>query len=380
MTESAAVAIPTRTLAWARNRVAMDLADAALGAKVSPTDLDDWEAGAKVPLDVLRELAKLYELPLSAFLLRRPKTEALPTVDRRRAVGVDSPRTTPGLAKALRRAAGLQGLATRLHSELGDRPFAPVAEDIDPDRQAEQERAALGITIDQQFEWVDEWEAFRRWRAAVESRGIYVLQAFLRGSDVRAFSLQANPPVIVLDRSDWIRSRIFSLAHEYGHAITGSSGICIPGKRAALGVEGYCNRFAGSLLVPAEALTADTHARRIAAGEAATDELVKRIANRFKVSPAVMWYRLRQVGLITEALFDSSWDAWVAWLPSGKEGGGGQVTAKAVVRDFGVGFPGLLLTASRRGLITAADVSQYLGVRHDTLQSIEAEVAARLAQ
>ena len=372
------MAVPDGTLAWARKRVAMSLAEAAASAKVNPGDLDDWELGADVPLASLRELAKTYALPLSAFLLRQPKTEILPTVDRRRAAGVESPRTSPELAKALHRAAGLQTLATELHKELGDRPFAPVAEDIDPDRQAEQERAALGISVRQQLKWANEWVAFREWRAAVEGRGIYVMQASLKGSDVRAFSLQADPPVIVLDRSDWIRARIFSLAHEYGHVITGSSGICIPGARAALGVEGYCNWFAGSLLVPPEALTADEDARQITAGEAATEELVRRIATRFKVSPAVMWYRLRQVGLITQAAFDASWDTWVAWRPRPSGGGGGQGTAKAVVRDYGLGFPDLLLTASRRGLITAADMSQYLGVRHDTLRSIEAEVAARL--
>jgi Zn-dependent peptidase ImmA (M78 family)/DNA-binding XRE family transcriptional regulator len=366
-------------LTWARKRVAMELDDAANGAKVSPADLDAWESGESTPLEVLRGLAKVYDLPLSAFLLQRPKPERLPTVDRRGAAGVESPRQSPELAKALHRAAGLQALAGRLHKELGDRPFAPVAEDIDPDRQAEQQRTALGITVEDQLNWDHEWEAFRRWRAAVEARGIYVMQTSLKGSDVRAFSLQADPPVIVLDRSDWVRARIFSLAHEYGHVITGGSGICIPGARAALGVEGYCNRFAGALLVPPEALTADTDARKIGAGESATDEVVRGIASRFKVSPAVMWYRLRQVGFITQAVFDASWETWVAWRPRESAGGVGQETAKAVVRDYGVGFPDLLLTASRRGLLTAADVSQYLGVRHDTLQSIESEVAARSA-
>lgn len=377
------VQVPPGTLTWARKRISMDVADAATQAKLEPTDLQAWEGGDAIPLDVLRDLARVYGVPLAAFLLSRPKDETLPTVDRRAYAGIVNPKTTPELAKALRRAAGLQSLAHRLHDELDSQPFTPVAEDIDPDRLAEQERIALGVTLQQQFEWENEYQALREWRVAVEDRGIYVMQAFLRNSDVRAFSLQADPPVVVLDRSDWPRARIFSLAHEYGHVIVGGSGICVPGagrsKMQALGVEGYCNRFAGSLLVPPDALTQDEDAKSIEKGEPASDRLVKRIANKFQVSPAVIWYRLREVGFIGSAVFEAHWERWEKWTPTPRDGGGGQETAKAVVRDYGVRFPELLLTASSRGLLTAADVTQYLGVRHDTLQSIEREVASRLA-
>lgn len=379
MTDDEKVLVPAGTLTWARERVSMDVADAALGAKRDPADLQAWEKGEAVPLDVLRELAKAYGVPLAAFLWSNPKKEPLPTVDRRKYAGVDDPRTTPELAKALRRSAGLQTLAIRLHEELDARPFEAVPEDIDPDALAEQERVSLGVTVAQQFEWADEWEAFRKWRSAVEHRGIYVMQAFMRNSDVRAFSLHGDPPVIVLDRSDWIKARIFSIAHEYGHVITGGSGICIPGYRGAIGVESYCNRFAGTLLVPSDALTADEDAKDIASGMAASSWRVKHIANKFKVSPSVLWYRLRQVGYISSATFEAAWDDWYNWRPTPSDGGGGQETAKAVVRDYGVKFPELLLNASRRGFLTAADVTGYLGVRHDTLQSIESEIASRLA-
>jgi Zn-dependent peptidase ImmA (M78 family) len=375
-----AVLVPAGTLTWARERVAMSLQDAATLAKESPADLQVWENGGGVPLDVLRRLARAYGIPLSGFLWKDPKNEPLPTVDRRRYAGVEDPQTTPELAKALRRSAGLQGLAMRLHEELDAMRFEAVPDEIDPEALADQERRSLGVTVGQQLGWQDEWEAFRGWRTAVEGRGIYVLQAFMRNSDVRAFSLQGDPPVIVLDRSDWIKARIFSIAHEYAHVITGGSGICIPGFRGALGVESYCNRFAGVLLVPSDALTADEDAKDIGSGMPASDWRVKHIANKFKVSPAVMWYRLRQVGYISSAVFEASWSNWYNWRPTPSDGGGGQETAKAVVRDYGVKFPELLLTASRKGFLTGAEVSAYLGVRHDKLQSIENEIASRLAQ
>jgi hypothetical protein len=93
-----------------------------------------------------------------------------------------------------------------------------------------------------------------------------------------------------------------------------------------------------------------------------------------------MWYRLRQVGYISSAVFEASWDNWYNWRPTPSEGGGGQDTAKQVVRDYGIKFPELLLNASRKGVITNADVTGYLGVRHDSLASIESEIASRLAR
>lgn len=380
MTKAATVHVPQGTLRWGRDRAKADVVEAAAKCGHDVAELTAWEAGeADPPLTALRELALFYQLPLAAFLLSQPKDEPKPTVDQRRLAGVENPTTNRTLAVALNRAAGLQVLAAELQEALDRAPFAVTAtEEVDPEWLAAQERATLGITVAQQLEWDDEHEALRNWRAAVERRGALVMQSSLAGSDVRAFSLRADPPVIVLDRSDWVRARVFSLAHELGHVVIGGAGICIPGATRARGIEAWCNHFADALLVPSEAMNDDPDVRRIRAGEPASEKVVKRIGNRYKVSPAVAWYRLMQTKAISPETFATAWEGWSVWRPAPTEGGGGRPTAEVVVRDYGVAFPDLLLQASKKGLMSGTDVSQYLGVPADALQSIEREVASRL--
>jgi Zn-dependent peptidase ImmA (M78 family) len=379
MTKAATVRVPEGMLTWARDRAHVDLKDAAEKIEHSEADLIGWEAGADTPLSALRTLAGLYNVPLSGFLLVKPKQEQSRSVDRRSQAGIAHPRTNAALAEALNRATGLQSLAEELHDALDVEPFIVVAESDDPEALAEQERGALGITVEQQLAWGTEGDALRNWRLAVERRGAYVLQIPLGDTDVRAFSVRGDPPVIVLDRNDWVRARIFSLAHELGHVVIGGSGICVPGAAHAFGVEKWCNEFADALLAPRGSFANDPDVARITAGEPPSDVILKRIGNRYKVSPAVVWYRLMQTKAISTAAFNAGWDDWSRWRPNPAAGGGGPTTAQAVVRDYGVMLPSLLLRATKAGVLTDADVSQYLRVRGDALNSIEGEIATRLA-
>jgi Zn-dependent peptidase ImmA (M78 family) len=381
MTKAATVHVPDGMLLWGRERAHATVKDAAERCGHEDAVVESWEAGyTDPPLTALRELARMYGLPLAAFLLSKPKDEPQPPVDQRALAGVVSPRINARLALALNRATGLQVVASELQEALDAAPFTVVAGNVDPEWLAAQERATLRLDINDQFEWRDEDEALWMWRRAIERRGAFVLQMPLGGTDVRAFSLRADPPVIVINRSEWARAKLFSLAHEFGHVVVGGAGICIPGATNATGIEAWCNRFADALLVPADAFADDPNVKRIMADGEPTDHRVRAIAGRFKVSHAVVWYRLFQTKVITHETFSAGWENWSSWRPAVDDGGGGQPTAKNVVRDYGVAFPELLVRASRKGLMNDTDVSQYLSVQPHTIASIEAEVASRLTR
>lgn len=380
MTKAATVHVPPGTLLWGRERARVELKDAAEKIKREQGELADWESGTDPPLTALRDLATLYGLPLSAFLLANPKDDPAPPVDRRTQAGVTNPQTSAVLAKALNNAIGLQSIAEELHGALDANPFVVSGgPNVDAEWLAAQERASLGITLQQQFDWPDDLSAFRNWRLAIERRGIYVLQRRLQGSGVRAFSVHGDPPVVVVDRSDWPRAKLFSLAHECGHVVSGSSGICDPFGPRPTGVEQWCNEFADALLVPRDALLMDPDVAQVKAGEPPTDQVLRRIANRFKVSPGVIWYRLWQTKTISATTFTARWETWRQWAPPRDEqGGGGATSAEATIRDNGVFLPDLMLRATKKGLLGDADVSQYLAMRADAVPDLEREVASRL--
>ena len=387
MTAAATVSVDPRTLQWARVRAAASLEDAAQKCGRGPEDVAGWEGGASdPPLSALRDLAAAYGVPLSVFLLSTPPRTPLPPLDRRVRAGVMEPQTTMDLARALHRAAALQAVARDVIGQLGSVPVErETIGDLGAEELAAVERSALGVSVTEQIRWRDESVALRSWRDAVERQGVFVLQFPMPRADVRAFSLDEFPPLIVLNRSDFVRGRIFSLMHEYGHVRLGTGGICKPGtSKSAMesaAEERYCNLFAGALLVPPEVLRREPAALQIADAEGVpNDALLDRLTRRFHVSRGVVWYRLHQVDMISDATFNAKWDEWGDWFPTPREGGGPSTTAGNVMRDYGASFADLLLSASRRGALTKADVAQYLVVPPGTLSSIEAAAAERLAR
>jgi Zn-dependent peptidase ImmA (M78 family) len=382
MTKVATAHVPDGMLKWWRERAKVDLAVAAKRSGHGQDDLERWEDGrADPPLSTLRSLTSVYGVPLSAFLLAKPKPEPPRPVDNRTLAGVKTPVTNAPLAKALNRALGLQALADDLHNALDLEPFMVTGgPTVEAEWLAAQERAALGIALDEQYAWENEGEAFREWRLAMERRGIYVLQMDLSDTDVRAFSVRGDPPVIVVKRGDWVRAKIFSLAHELGHVVIGGSGICIPQSSRTTGIEQWCNEFADALLVPKDAFLAHPSVKKIIRGEPATDNRLKNVAGRFKVSPGVIWYRLKQTNAIDARTFHAHWDTWSRWAPPANDGGGGgPPSAERVVRDYGTKLPDLFLRASRAGYLGDLDISQYLSVQPEVIPAIEREIGTRLA-
>lgn len=386
MTTAATVKVSPDVLRWAREQSAVSVGDAAARAKHTAEEVEAWEAGTAEPtLTGLRELAAFYGVPLSVFMLsKRPKLPARP-VDLRAFAGVVQPEPSRGLALALNRAAALQTAAGGLMTELG-RPAATPGQmhQGDAETLAVTHRAMLGVTLDEQRRWRDERAALRAWRNAVERRDVFVLQLPMPKAEVRAFSLSQVPPVIVLNQSDFVRSRVFSLMHEYAHVLLGTGAICLPGsgRRAieqAASVEVFCNRFAGAVLVPGDALNRDPLAIEIAKSRKVPDkDLLDKLARRFHVSTAVLWYRMWHLELITQSVFTKLWEDWDRF-PIPHSGGGGMTTGERVLATYGVSLTSLVLDAASREVLAPGDAGQYLGFPSSRQSDVESELADRLA-
>jgi Zn-dependent peptidase ImmA (M78 family) len=386
VTTAATVKVASAVLRWAREHSSASLADAAARCERSPDELASWEEGTADPsLTALRKLAHYYGVPLSVFLLSEPPKVPARPVDLRTFAGVVKPEPSVDLAKALNRASALQSLARDLLNETGTQAFAlGHTEQGDAESLADAQRSLVGVAVAEQRGWKDERAALRGWRSAVERRGIFVLQLPMSKAEVRAFSLSKPPPFIVLNQSDFVRSRVFSLWHEYAHVLLGTGAICMPGSgRRAMeqgaAVEVFCNRFAGAFLVPADALRTDPLAIQIVKAKSVPeDSVLDRLARRFHVSWAVIWYRLHQLGLVSQSVFTSKWQDW-DWFPMPPEGGGGMTTPERVVATYGVNFTRLVIAASGQNVVTSADAGQYLGFAPWRLADVESEAASRAA-
>ncbi|MGH7193667.1 MAG: ImmA/IrrE family metallo-endopeptidase, partial [Candidatus Saccharimonadales bacterium] len=362
-------------LRWARETAGYSVEIA--GDRVAdPKTVAAWEAGTERPTwRAVQRLAKIYRRPVAALLLAEPPAEPPLPPDFRK-LPEASKQLSPKTRFAIRTARWLAATAAELEREL-DRP-APFTgprarQPGTPETLAHTCRRSLGISVDEQTQWQTSGEAFRHWRAAVEAQNVLVFQASMPVDEVRGFSLfEGGKAVIVLNQSDALNARIFTLFHEFCHLLLAKPGICLPEEGSSnetQKTETYCNRFAAAFLVPR-----DDIATRLE-GDIPLENKVAALAARYRVSRAVVLGRLRNLDAIGEQAYRRA----IARLegkasPPRRPGGGGRAPAARVLGERGRVFVSLVVDALGRDLITANDASAYLGIKLKDLDKAAARV------
>lgn len=362
-------------LTWARETAGYSLDEA--GHKVADLQtLKAWESGKDRPTwRGIKRLAKLCKRPVAALLLAEPPAEPPLPPDFRK-LPEASKQLSPKTRFAIRTARWLATTAAELEGDL-DRvaPFAgpKTKPSRSPEALAEQSRRSLGIALDEQTQWQRSGEAFRQWRAAVEAQNVLVFQASMPVEEVRGFSLfEGGKAVIVLNQSDAVNARIFTLFHEYCHLLLSKPGICLPEEGSLTDtqrIETHCNRFAAAFLIPRDDLAARLN------GEIPLENKVSMLAVRYRVSRAVVLGRMRSLDAISEQAYRRVMARLEAKSPPPRRpGGGGRAPAERVVGERGRVFVSLVVDALGRELITANDASAYLGVKLKDLDEAAARV------
>lgn len=372
------VPVSPPVLRWARESSGSTLEEAAQRIQQDPAVVAAWEAGQSEPtLGALGELAHLYDRPLAVFLLDEPPDEPARPPDLRSAACRAKGPLTRKSVLASRRARRMQGLVRAIRGTGGwARPDVDQP-GLDPDAITSMAKAArrlLDVSLADQRSWPNKSAAFSRWRAAIERTGVLVLQADLPLDDVRALSVAGDPPAIVINEHDWAASKVYSLFHEYGHVLWGYEGICSPldAGPASSSIEKACDLFAGMVLVPADQLIEDPVVRGAGSrlGSISAGDL-GRIAASYNVSDMVIWYRLRQSGLISASAFSGRWEEWGPPRRRSLTARRPRIPAWAKAKwRLGGSLGGELLNAEERGNISIGDALAGLEVRLEDLEKL----------
>lgn len=376
-------------LVWARETSGLSLEAAAKKIGVKPDRLAAWEGTGGGPrlaptVSQLRKTANVYKRPLAMFFLpHAPERPAMPH-DFRRLPDHDDADLSSDLLLEMRRARRRRAVALELLSDL-DRPVTalPLRAELadDPEEVGRRGWEWLGVTRAEQARWVGVYDALNGWLAAFESRGVLIFQTTdVELDEMRGFSLsERRLPVIVLNAKDYPRARVFTLMHEFAHLMLDTGGVCDPERVARRArtvderVEVFCNHAAGALLVPSHAVLLDP---RIAAAGTGRhewrDNTLRAVADAFTVSREVILRRLLILGRTTEAFYERKrreyQRQYAALAAQARERaqtreGGHPPVYRTAVRDNGRRYTQLVLDAYQAERITAADLSDYLGVR-----------------
>ena len=183
-------------------------------------------------------------------------------------------------------------------------------------------------------------------------------------SEARGFSLGNQPlPLVAVNGKDAPVARIFSLFHELTHVILRNTGLCDLHEYDAdqSSVEVYCNRVAAEMLVPEESLLRRVTDRPDRTDEWSDDEL-RELAGTFQVSREVILRRLLTMGFTSEAYYRQKRANMLAEYRSRSTTGGGFLPYyRRVLRDNGIAFTSLALSAYRNEVISSIELSRLLG-------------------
>lgn len=374
------IKVEPSVLRWARESSGLSLAAAAHMLHRPQGSLQSLEEGSSNPsLPLLRQMARVYRRPLVALLLSHPRAETLPTDFR---VSVHKAPLSRPTRLALRRAKRLQLIA----NEMGAWDFRLAtlsSSSFEPEQVealAESIREHLNVSLSDQRQWTHLYDAFGTWRRAIEGQGVLVFQMQMPLDELRAFSYpHPDPPVIALNTADYIGSRIFSMLHELGHLLLGEGGLCDPDtgrfSEAAVGIEAFCNRFAGAVLVPRAALEeAGDVLARLLSQEIPSDSSFNALTGALRVSRPVILYRLRQLGFLDARVFETKWLEWTAQWRRIKRTSRGPALTRAARRlnERGESFVGRVVRAAETGDIPESTALDYLDLQKGDLGDVRA--------
>lgn len=365
------VMVSGSVLSWARTSIRMPLDAAADRLGISQDELSRREhEGGTYRFTELERLGTVYRRPVAAFLYATAPSEPLLPTDHRtiRSQG-QFPLTTPTIL-GIRFAQRVQEVAMDIMGLAGERAVTSLpsaATSDDPESLARSTRAVLGVPLAEQATWKSPYVALRGWVGAVERLGVYVLRQKMPVQETRGFALTGTPPVIVLNSEDAANGRTFSLMHELCHLMLSTTSVCdmrVSGyDRVNEQIEVFCNRFAGSLLVPTDALSLAIETR--GRNPEWSDAELRTLSSRFSVSQEVILRRLLILGR-TDEQFYQSWreqaETAYAKLRSMRNKGQGQPPAQRAVQENGHVFTGQVLRAESGRLLSATEAAQYLGV------------------
>lgn len=379
-------------LRWARETSGLSLELAAKKIGISkPEKLRGFEQGEEQPsISQIRNASRVYKRPVAVFFLPTvPPLYDLPH-DFRRMPGIDVAEPSSQLLFELRKARRRRNVAQELLENLESQPQnftlrGTLNDNVDT--LAGRIRDWLDVPMQQQRTWIGYYDAFNAWMSTLESKGVFVFQtADVPLSEMRGFSISNDiHPTIVLNGKDSPKARTFTLMHELTHLVLHQGGLCDPLQARSQTtsddefIEVFCNRVAGSILVPPAILNEFPEVARANINTRWQDDQIRVLADSFAVSREVVLLRLYYLQKVSQAFVDQKFAQYrreYAQLAAQSENEGYPPKYRLVIRDNGKKYTRLVLEALERERITLADVSDYLGVRLKHLDRISDAVQA----
>lgn len=294
--------INPQVLRWAREEAGYDPAEIAEKIEVATDRYKLWEKeGKNIPLGKLKTIAGTYKRQLAVFLLPETPSKISKPKDYRNLKPSES-KLSRKVLEVMRDVNYFCDMSSELQGEsYWKTRYAWISEAREGIKDNHsfhsQLRGLLNISLEDQLQFETDYEAYRKWRTAVEDRlGILVFQFPMPINEVEGFCLTEKLPYAIVVNSNYTYyHRIFTVFHELAHIIRNQSSICLFEKATARQPEEWkCNEFAGRFLAPSSMIEQADNLKDITT-----------YANKLKISREVYLRRLKDENKITDMKFFS---------------------------------------------------------------------------
>jgi len=374
-------------LTWAQERLGVEGHD--LAGRFPK--LEAWQAGDAQPtLRQLEAFAAATYVPIGYFFLSEPPPEALPIPDFRTIQGRPVVRPSPNLLDMIYACQQRQDWYREFAqlTRQGNVAFVGTATlDTPPEQVAAEMRDKLGFDLDERRHCPTWADALRMFIQQADRAGVLVMvsgvvlsnnRRTLDPNEFRGFALaDQRAPLVFINGSDTKSGQMFTLAHELAHLWLGTTALSNAGAEPMNGhrpEEVWCNKVAAELLVPLDALHEALQPNE------STDEAMRRLSRRFKVSTLVVLRRLLDIGGLSRPAFEIAWAAELERLREiGQRGAGGGDFYLTTLSRVSRRFARALVESTLEGHTLYRDAFRMLGVsRTETFNNLAREAGVAM--
>ncbi|MFH2135145.1 MAG: ImmA/IrrE family metallo-endopeptidase [Pseudomonadota bacterium] len=365
------------------------MSDVALRIKRPVEEIEAWEANGPYPsYPQLEKLAyQIYKRPLAVFFLPAPPEEISPAREFRTLPSDDLQTLAADTHLHIRRAHAYQLALRELFGSLNPSEHC-IWKELSVSRtgsvvdQAASVRDYLGITLDEQIRWKDDENALKKWRKAIEEKGVFVFKESFAQKDISGFCLiDSQFPVVYLNNSTTKTRQTFSLLHELAHLLLSVNGLSkfdqryidrLPEQEKY--VERFCNAIAAEILIPSSDFMIQV--KQFPADiERASEQHFSDLAMRYGVSREAVLRRFLDQNRVTTSFYELKAKAWAAQQKKGT-GGDWYASQNVYLSDR---FAREVVSRHYKNQLSVEQAAEMLGIKPKNFAGLEQRILQGIA-
>lgn len=374
---------------WARQSIGLSVSDVALRLKRPVEEINAWEAGDAFPsYPQLEKLAyQIYRRPLAVFFLPAPPEEISPVREFRTLPTDDLQTLAADTHLHIRHAHAFQLALKELFGARNPSEHC-IWQELSLSRvgslvnQAASVRDYLGVTLDEQIRWKDDEHALKKWRKAIEDKGVFIFKESFEQKDISGFCLvDSQFPIVYLNNSTTKTRQTFSLLHELSHLLLSVNGLSkfdqryverLPDQEKQ--IEQFCNAIAAEILIPSSDF--QIQAKQFPADiERASEQQLSDLAARYGVSREAVLRRFLDQDRVTAAFYEKKAAVWAAQQKKGA-GGDWYASKNAYLSDR---FAREVVSRHYKNQLSVNQAADMLGIKPKNFAGLEQRILQGIA-